>query len=466
MNVVFGAIGPTALALRLLPAIAGTLAIPATYLLARRLLGQRAALIAAAFLAFSHVHIHFSRTVAVSYIYATLFVPLALYFLVSAFERRSPLRAVLSVLMVALHINTYVDGWVWLVLLFLVLAAWALVDRPLFRGNGATLAMFGVALAVLVAPMVIWGLLFPAEFGSRMAVDGTFTSGWLTQEAELTGKYPALLVAELFLAALGTFTHRPFVDFYGVGVPTLDMVSAVLWAAGLTLALWHTRDRRMVVLNGWFWGGVVALGVTTVPPSTYHYRLLVVLPAAAILVGLAANRLLEAARRLAAGRMALPQSIPPGYLRAGLAAVLLATVAQSNLSTYFQTFAGACKYETTGTRQAGILGKYLHGLPRETAVFVLPQEYGFRAGPYLSVDFLSDRMPLSNIDEPLAGQRSAALAGSFQQGLLVVAVPERADELAQVELWYPGGRRMALLDCGGEVLSVYDWRPAQVGALR
>jgi 4-amino-4-deoxy-L-arabinose transferase-like glycosyltransferase len=457
MQDLFLLLGPTPFALRLLPALAGILAVPALYVLARRLVNPRAALVATTFLVISHVHIHFSRTVAVSYIYATLFVPLALYFLLSGMERRSPIRMVLSVLMVGLHINTYVDGWVWLVLLLLVLAGWAVVDRSIFRGNRVQLAVFALSLAVIVTPMVIWAVRFPAAFGSRMSLDGTFASGWLAQEAAATGKHQAQIVAELFLAALGTFTQRPFLDFYGVGVPTLDPLSGVLWMIGLPLALWRARSRHMLVLNGWFWGGVVALGVVTIPPSTYHYRLLVVLPAAAILIGLAADTLLTRGEQLVAQEWQRRTS-------AVLITAALLVIAQSNFTTYFDTFIPACKYHSFQTRQAGLLGKYLHTMPRETAVFVLPLEHGFRAGPFLSVDFLSGRMAVENIDAPLEETAPEALAGQFPNGLLVAAVPERAGELERVAAWFPGGSQKAILDCGQEALSVYDWRPTASAA--
>lgn len=457
MRAVFWVFGPSAFALRLLPAIAGTLAIPATYLLARHLLGVRGAWVAATLLAFSHVHIHFSRTVAVSYIYATLFVPLALYFLLSGVERRSPLRLTLAAVMVGLHINAYVDGWVWLVLLGLLLVAWSVVDWRLIWGSRAALALFAASLAVVVAPMVIWGVQSPDAFSSRLAVDGTFSSGWLWHEAAATGKHPAWIVLELFGHALGTFTARPFIDFYGIGVPTLDPVTGVLWCAGLLLALWRTRSTGMLLVNGWFWGGVVALGVVTIPPSSYHYRLLVVLPAACILAAIA----FEAAARLAARR--LPAQLVPASARsyAALAApvLLIAIVARLNLATYYGSFATSCVYHGPATRQAGLLSNELAGRPRETTVVVLPNEHGFRYGPHRSVDFLSGRMAFSNVDAPLDTGRPAELSGDFAGGLLVAAVPERRHELEQVRAWYPGGKQWSLLDCGSEVLVLYAWRP-------
>ncbi|MBX0328875.1 glycosyltransferase family 39 protein [Oscillochloris sp. ZM17-4] len=457
MQQVFALFGPTAFALRLLPAIAGTLAIPATYMFARQVAGQRVAIIAAALLTFSHVHIHFSRTVAVSYIYATLFVPLALYFLLSGLERRSALRLVLAVTMVGLHINTYVDGWVWLLLLPIMLVAWAVFDRSLFRGNGVPLAFFGLALALIITPMVIWGLSFPAEFYSRMTVDGTISSGWLANESQITGRPQIVILLDLLWQALGTFTHRPFIDFYGVGVPTLDPLAAGLWAIGLLIALWRTRERRILLLNGWFWAGVVALGPTTVPPSTYHYRLLVALPAAMVLAGLAADSLLTWARPLL-GWLGWPGAAQQRRTGVALLTTALLVVAALNMRIYFGTFLPACRYETTQTRQAGLLGKYLHLHPSSVSAYVLTTPGSFRAGPFLSLDFLSGRMAVQNIDGPLADARPAELAGKFPQGLVVAAVPERADDLDRLSGWFPGGRYTVIQDCGEPALYLFEWR--------
>jgi hypothetical protein len=437
----------------MLPAIAGTLALPATYLLARQLIGQRGAWVAVGLLAVSHVHLHFSRTVAVSYIYATLFVPLALYCLLSGLERRSSFRIVLSVLFVGLHINTYVDAWVWLVLLGLLLIGWALVDRRLFQHNALPLALFALAVAIIISPMITWAVMFPDEFGARLAVDGTFASGWLTQEAQATGKTPAQIVLELGWLALTTFTARPFVDFYEVRVPTLDVVARPLWMLGLLLTLSRPWDRRMLVLNGWFWGGVVALGITTIPPSTYHYRLLVVLPAACIMVGLATDWLL---RQLARVSPTLPH---PRRWAGALIGVLMLTVAYLNLTTYYGTFASSCMYSGPRTRQAGLLGAYLGTLPSATRVFVLPTETSFRYGPHRSVDYLSGRgMTISNIDTPLDDAQQALLTADASRSITVVAVPERTAELAAVRTWLPGGKEGVLADCGTPVLTTYTWQ--------
>jgi hypothetical protein len=451
MKGVIWLLGPTPLAIRLLPAIAGTLAIPALYVLGRHLLGVRAAVVATGLLVVAHAHVHFSRQVAVSYIYATLFVPLALYFLLTAFERRSPLRAALSVLMVGLHINAYVDGWVWLVLLGIVLLAWLLIDPAIYRGNQLTLGIFALAVAVIISPMIAWGIFYPAEFGSRLSMDGTFASGWLANEVKATGRSEASIMLSLLDTALGTFYRLPFDDFYGIRVPTLDSLSRVLWGVGLLLALVRTWDRRMVMLNGWFWGGVVALALMTVPTTTYHYRLLVVLPAACLLVGLATDWLL--------GNIARITTFQPSHWRLinnGALAALLLVMAVLNLRTYYGDFAGSCVYVGERGRQASMLGSYLATLPPTTRAFVLPTEESFRHGPHLSLDYLSNRMAIANIEPPLAGATPPPELGAPGVRHAVAAVPARRGELAQLARWFPGGHTTTLTNCGAE-LSVYTW---------
>jgi asparagine N-glycosylation enzyme membrane subunit Stt3 len=107
---VIGFFGPTMFSLRFLPAIGGTLAIPAVYLLAREIAGKRIALTAATLLAFAHAHIHFSRTAAVAYIYGTWFIPLELYFLLSGLKNRSAWKAAIGGCLLAFHFSIYISA--------------------------------------------------------------------------------------------------------------------------------------------------------------------------------------------------------------------------------------------------------------------------------------------------------------------------------------------------------------------
>lgn len=110
INVSINLFGATPFALRLLPAIAGTLAIVSIYLLARQIGGREVALLAAILLAISHTHIHFSRTSAVSYIQGTWLIPLEMYFFLSGLEKRSSWRAGLGGILLAIHMQIYLSA--------------------------------------------------------------------------------------------------------------------------------------------------------------------------------------------------------------------------------------------------------------------------------------------------------------------------------------------------------------------
>ncbi len=131
--------GQNPFALRLLPALGGSLAIPSVYLLGRRLAGHRVGLISAFLLATSHTHIHFSRISSVAYIQGTWLVPLELYFLVSGLQKKSARRAAIAGVLLAVHYSVYLTAQmmtgillVYTLLLFLFQRAWFLTVRRQF----------------------------------------------------------------------------------------------------------------------------------------------------------------------------------------------------------------------------------------------------------------------------------------------------------------------------------------------
>lgn len=117
--------GQNKFGLRFVPALGGTLAIPAIYLLTRRLLNWRHAIIAALLLAVSHAHIHFSRTAAVGYQQGSWLAPLELYCFLKGLEDRNRKWIVMGGLLLGLHFNVYFSAQVLIpmTIVFLVMAA-------------------------------------------------------------------------------------------------------------------------------------------------------------------------------------------------------------------------------------------------------------------------------------------------------------------------------------------------------
>jgi hypothetical protein len=277
------ALGQTPFALRLLPAIGGTLAVPALYLLGRQLFGIRVAFFAALLLALAHAHIHFSRTVAVAYIHGTWLVPLELYFFMSGLRQRSPIRLALGGLILGLHFNIYLTAQVVaaLLLVYLLVAAW--FCRPLIQQAARLVWIFWLGALLMALPMLVYVWRNPEEFFARLNAEGTFQSGWLANTMAETGQGAVPILFERVMHAFLSLNYYPAVDFYGSRIPLLDLATSTLFVLGLGYALWRTRDAHYLLLNGYFWSMTLAIGLFSIPPSADSYRMLAALPAAILL---------------------------------------------------------------------------------------------------------------------------------------------------------------------------------------
>lgn len=432
-------LGETPLALRLLPAIGGTLAIPAVYLLARRLFGKQVAFVAAALLAVSHLHIHFSRTVAVGYIQGTALIPLEMYFFMSGIENRSLRRLALGGLILGFHFGVYISAQIITALLIVYLIIAFVLCRPLIQNVGRRLSAFWGGVLLIALPNFAYAILKPEEFLSRLNKEGTFQSGWLTLKMAETGKSAVEILVERVIHAFLSLIHYPALEFYGTSYPMVDAITGALFLFGLVYALSRTRDHRYLLLNGYFWSTVVAVGVFSIPPEADSYRMLIAIPAVVILASIGLKQLLIASTALANN---------PRVLRIGMSALLLIPAAALNLRIYFMDFAARCRYgNDESTRFASYLGAYLKTLDRETRVFLLRDDLLFY-GSHRSVDFLSGGLPVTNVTDPVATIRGGT-------NFAVVAVPNRADELRLWAIDHPGGKFQRDYDCDRLILLAY-----------
>lgn len=430
--------GHTPFALRLMPAIGGTLAIPAVYLLGRQIGGRRVALFSAILLAVAHGHIHFSRTVAVAYIQETLLISLALYFFLSGLERRSALRMALAGAVLSLSFSVYVSAQIIAVMLVIYIVVAALIARPAIRGAWRCLAVFWFSALLIALPQIAFNLRHLDEFLVRLNSDGTFQSGWLANEVVVTGRSAAQILFERVAHAFLSLNHYPAFDFYGARIPMLDVLTGILFFLGLGYSLWRTRDHRSLLLNGYFWSLTVAIGVFAVPPSADSYRMLATLPAAIIMAAIGLDWLLTVFA-LEADRPAF----------ASVATFVLIAIGLLNIRAYYFDFALHCRYgEGLGTRFASYLGNYLRSVDRESTVYLLSNDELYY-GTHLSVDFLSNNLPVTNVPGPVAEIQPAA-------GTTVIAIGARADELRDWTRDHPGGRLHQEYDCENLMLLAYQ----------
>jgi hypothetical protein len=439
MNVAVYFFGPTAFGLRLIPAIGGTLAIPALYLFARQIAGRRIALIAACMLAISHTHIHFSRIASVGYIQSTWLVPLELYLLYSGLDRRSSWRTALGGIMLAIHFTIYLTSQIVLgmVLVFMVIAFFAL--RKWFRPALRQAAAFWGGFAVSFLPEFVYIMQNPNQFLNRLSADGTFQSGWLVRSMAETGESAFQILGERVIHAFLSLIYYPAYDFYGSPIPVLSLMAGMLFLIGLGVAIWRTRSPGFMLLNGYFWVLTMAVGIFALPPSADSYRMLMVLPAAMLMAATGFDYALDI----------LGMGWPAQKIRyVFVSAITIFSLMIFNTWTYYGDFAGRCLYaDNPAGRFASYLGSYLATVKSEANIYLLSNDT-FTYGTHPSAAFLGQMREVINYPQPVDTLDAVS-------GEVIIANPDRIDELRAWARIHPGGELQYQYDCQSAMLMVY-----------
>jgi asparagine N-glycosylation enzyme membrane subunit Stt3 len=441
VNLLFGWLGVNAYSLRLLPAIGGTLAIPAIYLLGRQISNHRIGLIAAILLAFSHTHIHFSRTAAVAYIHSTWLVPLELYFLLSGLKKRQAWRAAVGGLLLGFHFSIYLTSQIITGLVFVYMLIGIFIFRSQLKEFFRVMSAFWGGLILMLVPHAVYFLRHPNEFFARLNVDGTFQSGWLANTIANTGQSAVTILSGRVLHAFLSLIYYPAFDFYGSRIPMLTLFTAALFLLGLGISLWKTFSPSYIMLNGYFWAATIAVGVFSIPASADSYRMLIALPAALIMAAVALDSMLSA---LGMGW----EKWKRGY--ALIVSAVLTSVILFNLWVYFIDFVGRCRYgnDNPQTRYYSYLGSYLGRAPREAPIYLLSDDaFPYPGNP--AIEFLSGNRQISSTNEPVD-------ALELVSGDIVIADPNRINELAAWVHANPGGDSHLELDCSSKILLVYQ----------
>lgn len=428
-----GLLGHTVEGMRAFGALSGALTLPVFYLLARDLLGPRAALVALALLAGNAAHVHFSR-MALNIPQTALLACAAFYALRRSEAGDRPFWWLIAGVLGALAFYFHFVGRlvpVVMVLYWLFLLAG---ERDQWRRwlRGAALSGSGAALAWSPMAVHLWSR--PNQFMEHMSSRLVFNdSPRLTQLYGTTDLAPVLW-GQLRANLLGFVEMNDRSDFYTfAGAPLLPDVLVPLFWVALTLLAVYLRDRRCALMGFWF-GTAVAVGTLTNGPPMHH-RLVFAVPAAvlaiALLLDLALGRLLGLRRELVSAMGAAAVVLVP--LWAGMA----------DLSHYFGPAAAARPWEPT-TAQAYYVarlgpGTYVNALSRPVAYF----HHG-------STRFLAPKVEGRTLtQDPGAELREPPPAG---RDLVFLVYPQQAQHLATIEDLYPGGQREDVHGVRGNLL--------------
>ena len=314
-------------ALRLGSALLGSLAVVLLFDFGRRLIGTRAALLAALFLAVNHVFVHFSR-VGQIYIDTPFFASLVLALLLRVLTGGSFLALTAAGVALGLGAATYISTEILPLVVAVTLLGWAMTLRWPARRFLPVAAFLAAAAVLTCAPMVATILRITPEIAyQRIPAISVLRPEGLQQ---LTIAYRAGSVAEAIgrhvVHTIGIFNFgSDHFKAYGADRPMNDPVSAALLPVAAALVFW-----RLSSPFGWvsvmFTGAYLTGGVLFAASAPTFHRVAVVLLFSCLAV---AWTLVGLARALLSSKH-LPRWAP-----AALAFAVVAASAWLNLRFYF-----------------------------------------------------------------------------------------------------------------------------------
>ena len=434
-------LGNNALGLRITSAIAGTLSIPIIYILSRRMFNGRVAIITSCLLVFSHIHLHFSRVIVNGGIQDVLFSMLAFLFLYEGLTKQKKVFFVLSGLTIGVHLYFYMGGRLMVILVPLLFISLAILDWKKIRYNiGGIISFFG-ALLISGFPMFLFAINHYNEFNARFNQIGIF-NGWLSNEVVNSGHSVISILINQLKDSFLTINYFPVTAFYNSAYPVLDIIAGSFFVLGLVYSIINIREIRFLILNGWFWAGIVVNALVVLPYSGV-YRILIILPAVLIFVAVGIEKMTSFSLQFAKNSRILVNS--------SILFLIIISVG-INFKEYWIDWVPKCLYGDVGTNFASRIGVYLASQPSESQVFLAGAPF-IIYGTHASVDFLSGGIKVKNILDPI--KESPKLTVDSGKPIIFIFAPNRKNEIAFVKNAFPNGEYSEIQDCSDLSMFIY-----------
>ena len=417
--------GRTAFAVRLVSVIVGTLSVLAVYLLAREVFDKKIAWLSALLLATLPLHVHFSRT-GVDNIVDSLTAPLVLWLLFRGVKRGSRISFLAAGIIAGFCIYTYPGSLLAPAFGVGALGLLALQRRGFLRAHYQNIVIFILAAAVVVTPILGHYATHSNFFLARLNKEGILQNGGLQHQVETTGQSAAEILLKQFWAASLVFivTDAPL-GFFNSPQAYLPPLEAVIFMFGLAYLLWRVKDARCTVILVWFWVVVILGGALTGSPPTSQ-RILMSLPAVAMIVAIGMTKILEA---FAQFRQPVVK-FAPGIL---LGFVLL--IGYINLNFYFYDYRIGHYYEDVKNELTYESGIYTAPLNTTGRMFLIADPtvpyLMYKSFSYFAPDM--EKAPLNNIT------LQTLLNLPYDKDVLFIALPDYKSDLELIAKLIPGG---------------------------
>jgi 4-amino-4-deoxy-L-arabinose transferase-like glycosyltransferase len=444
--------GRTEGSLRMLTAILGTACVPLLYWVGRLGWGRLAGMTAAWLMAVSHLSVHYSR-VSLNMIDSTLGMILLVLLLAMAYERSggengSPedlteraFRAVSPVwpfaaagLVVGLSQYFYYASR----LVPLVAAALLLVLWQRKKASAKQILWLWLAALIAFAPLGAYYLTHTDALLNRTEFVNIFSEVGMRHTLGPGASWPRDIISLVRVQLernLGFLVRKGDASgFYFQNVPAFDAITAALFWLGLGATLTGARRYHELAALMWLGLGLILGGIMTID-SPSAQRLLIMVPAVYLMGGVFAQR--------AWGFISSGNRVRSAWLGASTLAVLAILTLGVNWNIYFRQYA----YAVPGMTSIMVA--------REMSV--APERYrAFLMGdPVLHTTHGVIRFVAREADaRDIAGADDLPSSRPDDQGLLVIATANRADELEAVKERFPGGTTTSHSDPAGRLVYV------------
>jgi hypothetical protein len=412
-------------------AVLGSLGVLLLFVLGRELFGVRAGAIAAVLLSFTFLHVEFSRD-GIHNIQAPTAFTLTMLLLVLALRRGGALTALLLGLSCALDYQVYWGARVATLCAAAYVVYYFFVDREtlLSRWQEAIWALLGFLIGFLpVFAVYHWDLSLLLQRERQQSLFST-QPGVQQHLRSLYGHTSDLHIVWLqFWRTVSTFNYTPDASpQIGWPGPMLDWITAALLPASVAFAALNIRRRECVLVLMWAVAGVAAGVISSDPP--WWPRLLVMLPAALLLIAVLLDRCVELMSGVLGGRR-----IAWAWIAVAITASCIA-----NLRAEFWDFPAA----TAGSseRQSTLVARFLSTAPGANNTVLLSNTTLYIT--FQTIQFIAPRAAGCTV---LVGQALSGCPG-YRSSRLFVALPDRLDALRAVEVQRPGGRAVLVGTAG------------------
>jgi hypothetical protein len=426
--------------LRLINAVVGAGGVVLLYLLGREWFGRRAAIVAALLLSVWFLPLELSRD-GIHYIQGPVCITLTLLLCTVWLKRGGALPALLTGMSFALDLQVYWSARVAPLLALLLIALYLVRERSLLRLRLAEIGW--VVVGGLAAGLPVLGLFhaIPGSFNGHQGDVSIFSSDPSTQ-GHLVSVYghaskPSILLQQIWKVLTAFNARGDSSSIFGQwGKPILDNVSAALLPAAVAFAFFRARRPEYLVALAWA-GAVAGANAITIDPPLWN-RLLALMPALALLVGV----LVAEVWSLLESRLNWRWIVVP-------VAALLAVIAGLNLHAAFVDYPAVAGQVTMNPTS---VGEFLAHAPGADNT-VLLSDGSFYVN-YEPIRFLA---PNSGGCTLLPGQALQACPNARSSRLFVL-LPGRVRDLVMLEHARPGGRVVTIArpNYGADAILAYE----------